>query len=419
MERKEMPAITTIEAMEYAVTAGGGRMTETEYLTQVHALIQDSGRETTIESLKVNAFNKRRMAKAGITRVTFGEDRQVWLESFAQSVSLGGDTDDLPQPFSAPVAEMTTAFKPVKNTPIATVEAGGVFYGIPRNSPEAVEALAEHIKALIPKAVGFVESDRQEYRLMANRYKKTLAGETTKAHIIAVGPKGCGKSLLAKDFFAHLNTPLMRINLSDGVTEDQFIGTRTLIDGQVVFQDGILTVAAELGIPVLCDEINGARENILMALNGLMDTGILVIPEDNNRVVIAKAGFMIIGTMNPPEDYAGVNAMNQATKDRFTYNIPFTYLDAVSEARVIMEQTGFTDENLVRNIVALANDLRRLKGENAMETDTSTRTLVQLVDELQDLSISESIRYVMLGRYTADERPQVEAAARARIADYA
>lgn len=409
-------SITTIEAMEQAVTAGGGRMTETQYLETVHALITDSGRETTIESLKVNAFNKKRMTKAGITRVTFGEDRQVWLNTYAETVSLGGDTESMPQTVST--MGMATLFKPVSDEPIATVEVGGVFYGIPRNSPETVSDMADHIKALIPKAVGFVESDRQEYRLMANRYKKTLAGDTTKAHIIAVGPKGCGKSLLAKDFFAHLNTPLMRINLSDGVTEDQFIGTRTLIDGQVIFQDGILTVAAELGIPVLCDEINGARENILMALNGLMDTGILVIPEDNNRVVIAKAGFMIIGTMNPPEDYAGVNAMNQATKDRFTYNIPFTYLDAASEAKVIMQQTGFTDENLVKNIVALANDLRRLKGENAMETDTSTRTLVQLVDELQDLSISESIRYVMLGRYTADERPQVEAAARARIADF-
>jgi hypothetical protein len=43
---------------------------------------------------------------------------------------------------------------------------------------------------------------------------------------------------------------------------------------------------------------------------------------------------------------------------------------------------------------------------------------VQLVDELRDLTISEAIRYVMLGRYAADERTQVEAAARARIADF-
>jgi|TARA_R110000796_G_scaffold82805_1_gene181705 nitric oxide reductase NorQ protein len=406
--------LTTIEAMEQAVTAGGGRMTEEAYLTLVKDLICESGRETTIESLKVNAFNKKRMDKAGISRVTIGDSRQVWSNELADGLKVG----NVPFNVMNGVTEATQApsiTQPRK--PVAIVD-GGVFYGIPRKTLDERSDYAEHIQALIPSVTGFVESDRQEYRLMANRYSKSLAGDTIKSHMLCVGPKGCGKSLLAKDFFANLGVPLMRINLSDGVTEDQFIGTRTLIDGQVVFQDGILTVAAKLGIPVLCDEINGARENILMALNGLMDTGVLVIPEDNNRVVKAAKGFMIIGTMNPPEDYAGVNAMNQATKDRFTYNIPFTYLDAASEAKVIMEQTGFRDGDLVKNIVALANDLRRLKNEHAMETDTSTRTLVQLVDELNDLSISESIRYVMLGRYTADERPQVEAAARARIAEF-
>ena len=355
------------------------------------------------------------MGKAKVCRVTIGDERQVWLQTLADDLMNGNVPTGVN--LLSDISESVTV-KPIKNTPLATVQVGGAFYGIPRNSPEAVADFADHIRALIPNVVGFVQSSRQEFRLMANRYRQSLAGNTIKSHMIAVGPKGCGKSLLAKDFFGQLQVPLMRINLSDGVTEDQFIGCRTLVDGEVVFQDGILTVAAKLGIPVLADEINGARENILMALNGLMDTGILVIPEDNNRVVVAKAGFMVIGTMNPPEDYAGVNAMNQATKDRFTYNITFDYLSADLEKQVIMEQTGFTDETLVENLVALAGDLRRLKSNNQMETDTSTRTLVQLVDELQELTITEAIEYVMLGRYTADERSQVEAAARARIAEY-
>jgi MoxR-like ATPase len=208
------------------------------------------------------------------------------------------------------------------------------------------------------------------------------------------------------------------VNLSDGITEDQFIGSRTLRDGEVVFQDGILTMAAEHGLPLLCDEINAARENILIALNGLMDTGMMVIPDDNNRVVKAKAGFMIIGTMNPPEDYAGVNEMNAATKNRFTYAIPFTYLPRDLEVQVVMSQTGFADEELVGNLVDLANDLRRLKKEHQMESDTSTRMLVQLCDELQDLSLSEAVRYVMIGRYLPDEMATVEAAARARLEDF-
>jgi MoxR-like ATPase len=405
--------LTTIEAMNQAVLSAGGRMSEEAYLQAIHDLKTDDGQETSIQSLKVNAFNTARMTKAGVTRVTIGKDRQVWLANTAETLLHGGNV--------APMASTVSASPqvPFNDTPIATVQVGGVFYGVPRNSPEVVSEMTELLKSLVPKKVGFVESERNEMRLLANRYRRSLAGETIKSHILLVGPTGCGKSLLAKDFFAELNTPLLRMNMSDGVTEDQFIGCRTLVDGEVVFQDGVLTMAAELGIPFLADEINGARENILMALNGLMDTGLLVIPDDNNRVVKAKAGFMVIGTMNPPDDYAGVNEMNQATKNRFTYSLPFSYLSKDLEVKVIMEQTGFTDSEIVGNLVDLAGDLRRLKNEHQLESDTSTRMLVQMVDEMRDLTLSETIRYVMLGRYAADERPQVEAAARARLADFA
>ena len=114
------------------------------------------------------------------------------------------------------------------------------------------------------------------------------------------------------------------------------------------------------------------------ATHAAMDRGTLVISEDNNRVVKAKNCFQIIATMNPPEDYAGVNAMNQATKDRFTMNLTFNYLKEDKEVEVVMGQSGFTDEDTVRGMVKVANDLRQLKKKH--ETDTSTRLLFKCLD---------------------------------------
>lgn len=411
-------SLTTIEAMSQAVALAGGRMTEEQYLESVKDLITASGRETTVKSLKSNAFSANRMDKAGVCRVSIGDDRQVWSKAQADVLLAGGAPIVNTVVSPTPTPSTPVSVVPADDTPVATVQVGGSFYGVPRNSPEAIADFSEWFKSLIPTRRVFVESQRQEYRLLANRYRRSLNGETIKSHILCVGPTGCGKSELSKSFFHEVQVPLLRVNLSDGITEDQFIGSRTLRDGEVVFQDGILTMAAEHGLPLLCDEINAARENILIALNGLMDTGMMVIPDDNNRVVKAKAGFMIIGTMNPPEDYAGVNEMNAATKNRFTYAIPFTYLPRDLEVQVVMAQTGFTDAELVGNLVDLANDLRRLKKEHQMESDTSTRMLVQLCDELQDLSLSEAVRYVMIGRYLPDEMATVEAAARARLEDF-
>ena len=37
---------------------------------------------------------------------------------------------------------------------------------------------------------------------------------------------------------------------------------------------------------------------------------------------------------------------------------------------------------------------------------------------MSQLSLNEAIEYSMLGKYNADERPHIEAACRARLADY-
>ena len=156
--------LTTFEAMNQAVKNAGGRISEEEFLMAVKELKEADGQETTIVSLKANAFNSTRMKKAGVMRVTIGKERQVWLAEDAEALLHGNAV-------VTPMSADNVTVKPFNDTPVATVQVGGVFYGIPRNSPEALAEMSDLLKSLVPKKVGFVESDRNEMRLIANRYR--------------------------------------------------------------------------------------------------------------------------------------------------------------------------------------------------------------------------------------------------------
>jgi len=136
------------------------------------------------------------------------------------------------------------------------------------------------------------------------------------------------------------------------------------------------------------------------------------------EVIVCHEDFRVIGSMNPPDDYAGVTEMNQATRDRFAVGVNFTYLDEVTEARVIQEQSGITNAGVALQLVKFANDLRILKAEGSLGTDTSTRMLVQVMTLTQHWSVGEAVKFSMLGKYPNEERDDVEMAARARLSDY-
>ena len=174
-------SLTTIEAMTQAVSLAGGRMTEEQYLESVCELITASGRETTVKSLKSNAFSASRMDKAGVCRVSVGSsERQVWSQAQADILLAGGVPN-------APISNtprkdcVVSAVRTARaEAAVTAVPVGGSFYGVPRNSPDAVSDLSEYMQSLIPSNRVFVESERQEYRLLANRYRRTLSGDTIK-----------------------------------------------------------------------------------------------------------------------------------------------------------------------------------------------------------------------------------------------
>ncbi len=58
--------------------------------------------------------------------------------------------------------------------------------------------------------------------------------------VLIIGPKGTGKTSLVRDFAKNKNVNLESINFSLRTRESHLIGTKTLTDGTVSFDEGVL-----------------------------------------------------------------------------------------------------------------------------------------------------------------------------------
>ena len=84
------------------------------------------------------------------------------------------------------------------------------------------------------------------------------------------GPTGNGKSTSVEQICAKTKTPLIRVNLNTMTDEDQLIGSKTLVDGNVEIVEGPVVIAMRFGIPLLLDEIDAGGANTLLCLQPIL-----------------------------------------------------------------------------------------------------------------------------------------------------
>lgn len=135
------------------------------------------------------------------------------------------------------------------------------------------------------------------------------------------GPTGSGKSSVIDQFFARIGVPLVRTTWNPKRESDEMLSRRTLENGQLVDVDQAIAIAAKLGLPVKIDEIDLADPAELVALNDLIEKGIITLP--NGQIIQAERGFMVFCTANTAgvEDetgiYHGTRSLNASTLRRF------------------------------------------------------------------------------------------------------
>jgi MoxR-like ATPase len=201
------------------------------------------------------------------------------------------------------------------------------------------------------------------------------------------GPTGNGKSTSIEQICAKHSRPLIRINLNSQTDEDQLVGTKTLIDGNVEIVEGPVIISMRLGIPILLDEIDAGSANALLCLQPILE-GKPFYYKLKNEMIYPAIGFNIFATANTKgkgsDDgrYIGTNILNEAFLERFAVTFNQEYPDAKTEMKIVMnlmKSYGCIDEPFADTMVKWADAIRRTFDSGGVDETITTRRLVHIV----------------------------------------
>lgn len=190
--------------------------------------------------------------------------------------------------------------------------------------------------------------------------------------VLLKGPTGCGKTRFVEHMAWRLKRPLVTISCHDDLTTADLVGRYLIVGADTVWFDGPLTAAVRAGAICYLDEIVEARKDTTVVIHPLTDTRRMLPIEKRGELVKAAADFMLVISYNP--GYQSVmKELKQSTRQRFVA-LEFSYPDAVSEAQIVMSESG-VDAATAQRLVKLGELTRNLKGQG-LDEGASTRLLV-------------------------------------------
>ena len=201
------------------------------------------------------------------------------------------------------------------------------------------------------------------------------------------GPTGNGKSTMVEQICAKHKKPLIRVNLNMMTDEEQLIGSKTLVEGNVEVVEGPVLIAMRNGTTLLLDEIDAGSANTLLCLQPILE-GKPYYFKLKNEMIVPADGFNIIATANTKgkgsDDgrYIGTNILNEAFLERFAVTFDQEYPNAKIEIKIVknlMETYSCLDEEFAETLVKWADAIRRTFEDGGVDETITTRRMIHIV----------------------------------------
>jgi hypothetical protein len=203
--------------------------------------------------------------------------------------------------------------------------------------------------------------------------------------IFITGQSGNGKTMSVEQACAKLNRKFVCVSMTPETDESDLFGNFILINGQMEWRDGPVTVAARQGAVLCIDEVDYGAQN-LSSLQRVLEGKPFLLKKKNELIVPAE-GFTVIATANTKgkgsEDgrYMFTNVLNEAFLERFPNTMEQDWPPVKVERKIVEKElasAGRSDNEFAEKLVTWADVIRKTFDEGGCDEVISTRRLVHI-----------------------------------------
>jgi len=229
--------------------------------------------------------------------------------------------------------------------------------------------------------------------------------------VFITGQSGNGKTMSIEQACAKAKRKFICVSMTPDTDEGDLLGNYVLINGQMEWRDGPVTVAARQGAVLCIDEIDYGAQN-LSCLQRVLE-GKPFLLKKKNELVSPAPGFTVFATANTKgkgsEDgrYMFTNVLNEAFLERFPNTMEQEWPPVRVEEKIIVKEldsVGRSDEVFAKNLVSWANVIRNTFADGGCDEVISTRRLVHIVKTFGIYGDKKKAIDYCLNRFDADTK---------------
>jgi hypothetical protein len=229
--------------------------------------------------------------------------------------------------------------------------------------------------------------------------------------VFITGQSGNGKTMSIEQACAKAKRKFVCVSMTPDTDEGDLLGNYVLINGQMEWRDGPVTVAARQGAVLCVDEIDYGAQN-LSCLQRVLE-GKPFLLKKKNELVAPAPGFTVFATANTKgkgsEDgrYMFTNVLNEAFLERFPNTMEQEFPPTKIEEKIInkeLDSVGRSDDVFAKNLVTWANTIRNTFADGGCDEVISTRRLVHIVKTFGIYGDKKKAIEYCLNRFDADTK---------------